>query len=509
MKKIISILITLLLCITTNAQSGLPLAIEDPKMDAYLQNRQPAELSIQINNLPDSVKKVDIKCTFVSFGSNFQMPKYYTTDAHGFMKITLNQNLPYQQIWLSVGNYLYAGILVNTNLKVTIDASQIKNKDGVFFIGDGITYSGFDGELNAIMNKHRLYKSDGQNKLTEDLTQLCMSRKNYAADLFSKKIDSIWRALNVIDKEFNQQHPNYAWAINNETASMFYNSLCTSYWNDSMPKDLFIRINDHKPYFTSNDGVLFYNYLNSYRGILSKSITNDIKIFDSLYPRPKADIIKLFLLEKGKDSFALTYPKILNSIKTEWCRRLVANELIETTIKQQKIDSLLASAKQLNNTGGFIGIPITQLPFDASLYKLDSIKNVNDFIVNLKSKFKNKALIIDFWATWCLPCLHDLPLSKKLHETNKDLPVVYVYICTSSLSNINLWKNKIAGLQLPGTHIFMDEQIVDELKSRFNNAGSGFPTYVVIGANGKLRPNAIQSMDSLDRDKLKNATGLE
>lgn len=57
-------------------------------------------------------------------------------------------------------------------------------------------------------------------------------------------------------------------------------------------------------------------------------------------------------------------------------------------------------------------------------------------MLNLKLKFPNKALIIDFWATWCVPCLGDLPNSKKLYEANKDLPVEYVYICTRGGSNI-------------------------------------------------------------------------
>ncbi|MEO8854856.1 MAG: TlpA disulfide reductase family protein [Ginsengibacter sp.] len=555
-----------------NTNSNHPLAIEDAKMDNYLQNRKPAVMTIQINNAPDSIRKASIKCTFVTFGSNFQSTKYYSTNEKGFAKITLEQNLPYQQIWMEVGNYFYAGVYVNSGLIITIDASKI-NKDGIYMIGNGVDYSGVDGELNTVINKDLLFRQDEKDKLQHDLRSVCFERSKLPVSVFSERIDSIHQALNQIDDSFIHQFPKYGWAIRNETASMFYGNLCTSYWNDTMPKNLISQIDEHKPFFTSNDGVLFYNYLYNYtiyrknnslppfddnllfknydhydakrqmlldtlkyykqlngqqqkekasvikevekrkRNLFAQEmgifkVVNYIHLIDSIYKNPKSDILKTFLLNTGKDAFAQTYPKIISSIETEWCKHLAVNELAESNSKQKRIDSLLASSKQIKNTDDFIGKPLEKLPFDASLYRLDSIKNVDQFILNLKSKFKNKALVIDFWATWCVPCLSELPFSKKLHQENKDLPIEYVYICTNSSSNENIWKNKVVGLELPGTHIFMDDKIVSELKSRFNNAGSGFPTYVVIDVNGKLRPKAIQWVQSLDRDKLKTAVGL-
>lgn len=500
----------LLFSINLNAQSNLPLALEDPQMDAYLQKRKPATLTIQINNAPDSVKSVNVKCTFVSFGSKFQKAKYYSTNSNGFVRITLEQNLPYQQIWLDIDKYLYAGIYVNTDLKITVDVSKIKGKDGIYLFGEGLVYSGTDGEFNTVMNKSFLYKQNEKDELMQRLDQLCSNRRgNYSTDLFSKKIDSVWQALSNRDNELIEQYPRYGWAIKNESISEFYGNLCTSYWGDTMPPDLLNKMSKHKPYFTSNEGVLFYKYFFAYQTKRTRSIANCIKLIDSVTPQPRADILKTSLLERGGDSFAVAYPVIIKSMKTAWCKRLATSELNEATVAQKKINAVLASSEKLNDTGRFIGTPLEKLPFDATLYRLDKISDVNDFITNLKSKFKGKALIIDFWATWCGPCLSDMPYSRKLHESNKDLPVEYIYICTNNNSDMTIWKNKITVMQIPGVHIFMDDKIVTKLKTAFNVPGAGFPAYIVIDAKGQLRQNAIQHMELLDRDKLKTVTALE
>lgn len=506
-----NLLLAVLMCCSSylTAQKLPPIAIEDKKMDAYLTSRKPAILTVEIKNLPDSVKKVNIKYTLVQLGGSFQTTKYAETDATGSAKIILDQNLPYQQIWLSAGDYLYAGIYVNSGLTVTVDARQVP-KDGAYMIGAGVTYSGFDGELNTVMNKKTLFKKAEREGVFNDLRNLCRWRKKYAAETFTFKTDSVLKLLKNMDSEFIAVAPNYAWAINNETLSEFYEQICVAYWNDTMPGQVFNALNAHHPFFTSNGGVAFYKFLGIYNVSKKRFKKEDrfngtLLLFDSLYTHQRSDILKLFLLESEKDNYARSYPTIINSIQTSWCKKIAETEFAKVDANQKRIDSLFATAKKLEKAD--IGTPLMRLPFDASLYQLDTAANIDDFILNLKSKFPNKALIIDFWATWCVPCIADLPYSKKLHEKNKDLPIEYIYLSTSSGSSIAIWKNRIGDMQIPGTHIYVNDKIISRLKTAFNAEG-GFPTYVVIDVNGKVNQTKITAMSALDRDSLKKAVGL-
>ncbi|NNK83280.1 MAG: TlpA family protein disulfide reductase [Flavobacteriaceae bacterium] len=48
---------------------------------------------------------------------------------------------------------------------------------------------------------------------------------------------------------------------------------------------------------------------------------------------------------------------------------------------------------------------------------------LNDITTNVKTNFKNsegKAIVINFWATWCPPCIAEMPSLKKLYVDYKD-----------------------------------------------------------------------------------------
>ena len=55
--------------------------------------------------------------------------------------------------------------------------------------------------------------------------------------------------------------------------------------------------------------------------------------------------------------------------------------------------------------------------------KLEKInfKNINNENINL-NKFKDSLIIINFWATWCAPCIEEMPSLNSLLSISIELP---------------------------------------------------------------------------------------
>jgi len=93
---------------------------------------------------------------------------------------------------------------------------------------------------------------------------------------------------------------------------------------------------------------------------------------------------------------------------------------------------------------------------------------------------RGKVVLIDFWATWCAPCVHATPGLARLHKKYRDEPVVILGI--SADRDQAPWKEFIEKHKLEWTHFYDDRHI---MANRF--LVNVYPTYIVIDHEGIIR----------------------
>lgn len=94
------------------------------------------------------------------------------------------------------------------------------------------------------------------------------------------------------------------------------------------------------------------------------------------------------------------------------------------------------------------------------------------------SKLKGKYVLISFWATWCGPCLAEIPMLQKIRQDYKveDLELISVSCDRDSIAFIK----KIAELKMNWTNIFGNA----DMRNKFGN--KPIPSLYLIDPNGTI-----------------------
>jgi len=98
------------------------------------------------------------------------------------------------------------------------------------------------------------------------------------------------------------------------------------------------------------------------------------------------------------------------------------------------------------------------------------------------SEFKGKVVYLDFWGTWCGPCMYEIPASHELAKKFEGRDVVFVYINVNDKED--KWQQTLAAkYQLsPGSvHLRSPDDVVP---TAYNV--QSYPTYWVIGRDGRI-----------------------
>ena len=131
--------------------------------------------------------------------------------------------------------------------------------------------------------------------------------------------------------------------------------------------------------------------------------------------------------------------------------------------------------------------------------KLEKInfKNINNEIINLNS-FENSLIIINFWATWCAPCIEEMPSLNRL-KTNPIFNNLEIIPINVGRDNIAKSKDFYKKLKIKDLKIYFDKDV--ELAKKF--LLRGLPTTVFINKQGEEFARVIGFVNFDDKNIIK------
>ncbi len=115
---------------------------------------------------------------------------------------------------------------------------------------------------------------------------------------------------------------------------------------------------------------------------------------------------------------------------------------------------------------------------------------------------RGKYVYIDVWATWCGPCIAEIPHLKKVEEKYHGKNIEFVSISVDTEKDYEKWKKMVVSKELGGIQLFADKNWNSDFIKAFGI--NSIPRFLLIGPDGKVvkadaaRPSSSQLIELLD-----------
>ena len=110
------------------------------------------------------------------------------------------------------------------------------------------------------------------------------------------------------------------------------------------------------------------------------------------------------------------------------------------------------------------------------------------------SDYEGKLILLNFWATWCLPCKKEMP-SLDLLQVNKNLNNLKIFPINIGQENIEKTSKFFEDLKIKNLKLYFDSPIT--LAKKFGLRG--IPTSILINKEGLEFARIIGSIDFKDK----------
>lgn len=109
-------------------------------------------------------------------------------------------------------------------------------------------------------------------------------------------------------------------------------------------------------------------------------------------------------------------------------------------------------------------------------------------------QFKGAPLLVNFWATWCPPCIEELPLLNEFHRENSAKGWQVIGLAVDQLASVRTFLGK----QILSFPVAMAGATGTSLSKSLGNTAGGLPFSVIFGADGRIIARKIGRLTAQD-----------
>ena len=115
--------------------------------------------------------------------------------------------------------------------------------------------------------------------------------------------------------------------------------------------------------------------------------------------------------------------------------------------------------------------------------------------------YNGSVVYLDIWASWCGPCLREMPASALLKHKLEDTNVTFLYLSVDE--DEQRWLGTVEAKQIFGKHYLATPSLVHDLEQKFGL--NSIPRYMIFNSSGQVvYENASRPSDAVTASILMN-----
>lgn len=296
-------------------------------------------------------------------------------------------------------------------------------------------------------------------------------------EIFAEKLDNQIEPLRLGDNLDKRIYTYYKSKLEIEKLRVRWTALENEYLKNKTNREILeLKLNEANSRQLLNDTWMNSPYNRAYLNFFLE-FSIPARFNDQMNPHPEHAEVFQILRQS-----TLLPPKTKKKLLRLTLSAITANAPADTLFKYtqlylQAVDDTIMQKrlKEMENA--------SSLTFKNDL-QLIGLKGDSTLLQNVLSQHKGKVVYIDFWASWCKPCRHEMPPAKQLRQEYKNKDVVFLYL--GIYDQVNDWRKAIKEVETDylGKNYFINNPKAAQFIQQHNV--KRIPRYMIYDRNGKL-----------------------